>query len=228
MKNFDIISLIIFFIAWLGYEFILKSLSSKSGTIFKDLTIVRINWMREFIARDVKIFDSNLLGHSINSASFFASANLLIIAAIAGAIFGGDISNNFISELGINSFHIQMKLGLVLLCLTRGFLNFIWAIRQMNYCAAAFGSIPEGIDKARAKQYADALGNIVEPAMSNFSQGVRGYYFSLAAAMWLYGPLYLMLGSICALCLLIFRQSKSQAASGLRQIRSLLDEDNNH
>lgn len=223
MQKIDLIALILFLISWLGYEPILRMTSKKRGTIIKDLTIVRLGWIRTMISRDGKIFDANLLGHSINSASFFASANLILIAAIGGALFGGKISTQLVGQLGINSFHFQIKMGLVLICLTRGFLNFIWAIRQMNYCAAAFGAIPNNLNEYQIDKYTTALGNIIEPAMSNFSHGVRGYYFALAAGAWLYGPWFLIMGSVGAFALLVFRQSKSQSAKGLRQLRDLIE-----
>ena len=225
MQKIDLIAIILFLISWLGYEPILRLTSKKRGTIIKDLTIVRLGWIKTMIVRDAKIFDANLLGHSINSASFFASANLILIAAIGGALFNGKISTQLFGQWGIDSFHFQLKMGLVLICLTRGFLNFIWAIRQMNYCAAAFGAIPSNLSEKLVEKYTIALGNIIEPAMSNFSHGVRGYYFALAAGAWLYGPWFLILGSIGAFSLLVFRQSKSQSAKGLRQLRDLIDDD---
>lgn len=223
MQQIDYTALVIFLIIWIGYEPILRTFSKKRGTISKDLTIIRLGWIRSMIKRDGKIFDANLLGHSINSASFFASANILLIAAIAGALFGGDISAKLIGQLGIKTFHLQLKLGLVLVCLTRGFLDFIWAIRQMNYCAAAFGAVPDDLDDTNVEKFTQALGNIIEPAMSNFSQGVRGYYFALAAGAWIYGPWFLILGTFGAFTLLLLRQSKSQSADGLRQLRDLID-----
>lgn len=224
MSKFDYIALLIFFICWFGVEPILRLISKKSGLINKDLTIIRINWMRAFTKRDVKIFDSNLLGHSINSASFFASANLLIIAAIAGAIFEGQIQTKAIQKFGIENSELQLKLILILICLTRGLLNFIWSLRQLNYCAAAFGACPDNINEEKRENFALALADIVEPAMSNFSRGVRAYYFALAAGAWLYGPWFLIIGSIGAFSLLAFRQSKSQAAQGIRKMRELLEE----
>ncbi|MBN8649018.1 MAG: DUF599 family protein [Caulobacterales bacterium] len=228
MNNLDYIAIFIFLMCWFGVEPILLIISKKSGLINKDLTIIRLNWMRAFTMRDVKIFDSNLLGHSINSASFFASANLLIIAAIAGAIFEGQIQTKAIQKFGIENQELQLKLILILICLTRGLLNFIWSLRQLNYCAAAFGACPDIIDNDKRENYALALADIVEPAMSNFSRGVRAYYFALAAGAWLYGPWFLIFGSVGAFGLLAFRQSKSQAAKGIRKLRNLLEESNDN
>ncbi len=222
----DALALFVFFGCWLGYEPFLQRISKKSGLITKDLSVVRASWMKEMTVRGLKLFDSNLMGHAVNSAGNFASANLLLIAAVAGVLFGGHLPAKSVVALGLDVPTVllfQLKMGLVLLCLTRGLLNFIWALRQMNYCAAAMGSLPEMMDEATSPKFAAALSNILEPAMSNFSQGVRGYYFSLASAAWLFGPEALIIASIGAIVLLGWRQSRSQAARGLRQLRELLE-----
>jgi uncharacterized membrane protein len=223
----DVLAIAIFVFCWLGYEPFLRAISKKSGLITKDLSVVRRAWMQEMTIREIKLFDSNLMGHAVNSATNFSSANLLLIAALGGVLFSSKLPLKSIEALGFDvssPLLFQLKLALIVICLVRGLLNFIWAIRQMNYCAAAMGSIPEYMDKTVAARFTDAMGNIIEPAMSNFSQGVRNYYFSIAAAAWLFGPVYLIIASIGAIVLLGWRQSRSQAARGLRQLRELLEE----
>lgn len=227
MTQYDKIALIIFIIYWLGYEPLLRFMSKKSGVISKDLSVVRANWMRRLMGRETRLFDSQLIGHTMNSASFFASANLILIAAIMGAAFGGNITSKAVQNLGIvpeNSMIFGLKMALILVCLIRGFLDFTWALRQMNYCAASFGAIPENLSKERAQVFSDALVEILEPAMVNFSQGVRGYYFALAAAAWFYGPLFLGIAAVGAVLLLAYRQLLSPTALGIKKLRQALDE----
>ena len=225
----DTLAVIFFLLFWLGYEPFLQALGKKSGLITKDLTVVRHAWMREAVLRDQKLLDSNLLGHAINSSTHFSSASLILIAAVAGAIFSGHAPVNAVRQLGIETsgLLLQTKLGLILICLSRGFLNFIWALRQMNYCAAAFGSLPETMNRQHAHRFAEALGDILDPAMSNFSQGVRGYYFALAAAAWLLGPIPFVVATLLALLLLSWRQSRSQSARGLHALRDAIERHDN-
>ncbi|MES2721531.1 MAG: DUF599 family protein, partial [Pseudomonadota bacterium] len=81
--------------------------------------------------------DSQLLGHALNSASFFASSNLLLIAAAAGAMFGGEKTFESLSALKVvetsSRLLFELQLALVLAALARGLLDFIWSIRQINY-----------------------------------------------------------------------------------------------
>jgi len=223
----DIAALAVFVFCWLGYEPFLRRISKSRGLITKDLSVVRRAWMKEMTIREVKLYDSNLMAHAVNSATNFSSANLLLIAAVAGVLFGGNLPLKSLTTLGLDVSSTQLfqiKMALVLVCLSRGLLDFIWSLRQMNYCAAAMGSLPENMDTDLAAKFTNAVTNILEPAMTSFSQGVRAYYFSLAATAWLWGPIYLGAASIGAICLLGWRQSRSQSALGLRQLRELLEE----
>jgi uncharacterized membrane protein len=53
---------------------------------------------------------------------------------------------------------------------------------------------------------------------------VRAYYFALAAAAWLLGPLPFGIAVLTATVLLAWRSSKSRAALALRRVRALLEE----
>ena len=220
-------ALALFFICWLGYGPILKAISRRGGSLNEDMVHVRTVWMASMTQREIKLVDSQLMGHSINSASFFASTNLLLIAAVAGILFGGESALRGSAAVGAENVSLKMleaKLALVLICLTRGFLDFIWALRQMNYTLALIGAAPELHHKTDRKAFAEAASQLLNPALGSFSQGVRGYYFALAAAAWLFGPAWLALGVVSSFGLLIYRQEASPAARAIRNARRLLGE----
>ncbi len=228
MSAADVAALAIFAICWLGYERLLKRLVRGPDTINTHMTIIRAAWMRNMASRDGRLIDSQLLGHAITSATFFASANLIIIAAAAGALFGGDkvIQGVVVAPLVASApgVLLKAKLALVVIALGRGLLAFVWAIRQMNYCLAAIGAAPPlDADPAEQRDFGDAAGQVLNPALSAFNAGVRGYYFALAAGAWLLGPLAFALASIGAASLLAWRQSASTSAVGVRRLRALIE-----
>lgn len=226
MTLLDWIALALFFIAWLGYGPILGLIARRSGSLNDDMLIVRDSWMTAMTHRETRLIDSQLMGHSINSASFFASTNLLLIAAVAGILFGGENALQGFAAVGAEAVPtklLEAKLALVLVCLARGFLDFIWALRQMNYALALIGAAPEIHSETDRVAYGHAVGRVLNPALSGFSQGVRGYYFALAAAAWLFGPPWLALGVISAFSLLVWRQAGSPAARAVRAARRLLE-----
>jgi uncharacterized membrane protein len=225
----DWAALVLFFVAWFGYEPILRRVGKASGAIATDMNVMRAIWMRAMAGRrDTRLLDSQLLGHVITSASFFTSSNLILMAGVAGTLFSGYEAFNKASAVGVAAASLpllQAKLALVLVVLARGMLNFIWAIRQLNYCLALVGATPDrDSDPELLRRYADAASEVLNPALSSFSQGIRGYYFALSAAAWLFGPVLFALGTVAAFALLVYRQSSSRSARGVRMARALLEE----
>lgn len=218
-----------FGVAWFFYEPLLQRLARAPGAINTDMAVIRRAWMAALVKRDIRLTDANLIGHSINSASFFGSANLILIAALAGALFGGDATWRTVSGIGAFAqaapLVIELKLALVLLVLARGALDFVWAIRQLNYCLAVIGAAPDPTDRHRAQAFGDAAAQVINPALHAFSGGVRAYYFALAAAAWLIGPWALFLATLGAVGLLAWRQVLSPAARGLRSLRRVIEDD---
>jgi uncharacterized membrane protein len=228
MSTIDIAALTVFLVAWLFYQPILKRSARWGGVINTDMTVVRRRWMANMAARENRFLDSQLMGHVLNSASFFASANLIVIAAAAGALFRSGDTYRTVAHLTVGDtgprWLFEMKLALVVAALARGLLDFIWAIRQMNYTLAAIGAAPPPSSGAEViREYGEAASEVLNPALSSFNNGVRGYYFALAGAAWLLGPLAMTAAVIAAVALLFWRQVGSTSAKGVRRLRGVLE-----
>ena len=225
----DIAAAAIFVLCWLFYEPALKRISGGRGALNHDMVAIREAWLKRMLARDMRLMDANLLGQLLNSASFFASTNLLIIAAVAGVLFGGESMIANLRGLALTApaptWVIELKIALIVVTMARGLLDFIWSIRQFNYCAALLGAAPDNADSAHRTAYARAIGDVFDPALSSFNKGVRAYYFALAATAWIASPWAMMAGVLAAVTLLLRRQVASQAARGVRAARLLFEEE---
>ncbi|MGC8001300.1 DUF599 family protein, partial [Salmonella enterica] len=75
-------------------------------------------------------------------------------------LFGGEALQSGVDlgviERGASPAVFEAKLALVVVCLARGFLNFIWSIRQLNYTLALMGAIPDGAPAERLDRFAEA------------------------------------------------------------------------
>jgi uncharacterized membrane protein len=218
----------VFAVCWLFYQPLLNLLSRRGGAaINTDLMVVRGAWMHNMARRDGRFMDGQLLAQTLSSSSFFASSNLILIAAAASVLFGGQTSFRNVSSLEViktsSRLLFQAQIGLVVLALARGLLDFIWGIRQLNYVLAAIGAIPEHAEDETHHAYGDAAARILNPALHSVNSGVRGYYFALAAAAWLFGPISFIAATLGATGLLFWRQRRSQSAYAIADLRKLLE-----
>lgn len=224
----DMAALVVFLIAWLAYEPILQRLAHGHHVINADMMVIRRAWMGRMMDRpELRLLDSQLIGHTLNTASFFASSNLILIAGAAGVLFGGDRAFRVIEGTPLLAeappLLFALKLSLIAATLARGLLTFIWAIRQLNYTVAVIGAAPKHPSDETKRAYAQAATQVLNPALSAFNAGVRDYYFALAAAAWLVGPLAFMLTTVGAVGLLAWRQAASPAGAALSKVRALLE-----
>ena len=228
MDPLNTLALCLFGVCWMFYQPVLSWLMRRGGAINTDLTVIRAAWMRNMARRENRFMDGQILAQALNSASFFASSNLILIAGAAGALFNGDATFRHVSSLEVirtsSRILFEGQLGLIVLTLARGLLDFIWAIRQMNYTLAAIGSAPEGLDEAGHSLFGDLVARILNPALSSFSAGVRGYYFALAAAAWLFGPIPFIVATVSAVAILLWRQRSSPAAQAIADLRRALEQ----
>lgn len=217
-----------FLLAWLLYGPVVRRLWPTGGAINSDMDAVRAAWMATMAGRrEQRLLDGQLMGHALSSASFFASSNLILIAAAAGVLFGGDVTYHKILQApGLQHaprLLFDAKIVLITATLARSLLDFIWAIRQMNYALAVIGAAPERASPKWTREYGRAAASILNPALASSNSGVRGYYFALAASTWLVGPAALAVGTAWVVILLVWRQRHAPAAKGVRRARALLE-----
>ena len=230
----DLAALSFYVLCWIFYEPVLRMLRGPAGSLNSDMSRVRVAWMLQMSRRDSRFMDGQLLGHALNSGSFFASSNLLLIAAVAGVLFGGEDSFRSVSSLALirtsGRLLFETQLAVMLITLSRGLLDFIWSIRQMNYTLTIVGAAPERVegqpepDANVVDAVAQAAARVLNGALTAFNTGVRGYYFALAAAAWMFGPGPFAIATLGAVLLLAWRQTLSPAAQAVRGLRKTLDE----
>lgn len=228
MSVANTLALGLFVFAWVFYEPLLHAFARRRGGVLNtDLAIIRRAWMSNMTSREVRLMDTQILGQTLNSCSFFASSNLILIAGAAGALFGGQRTFASVSALEVvhtsSRLMFELQLALVVATLARGLLDFIWSIRQINYCLAALGAVPDPLPEGEREAFGEVLARLMNPALGSFSAGVRGYYFALAAAAWLFGPGAFVLATAGAVGLMAWRQRGSPAAVAIHEFRELIE-----
>jgi uncharacterized membrane protein len=182
---------------------------------------VRRAWMRAMLGRDNRITDASLIGHTVHSATFFASTTVVALAALLGVL--GNLDRTHAAVQGLASAAetsrvlLEAKVMLLVLVFAHGFLKLSWALRQLNYCVALIGAAPLKPDAARRDAFAERAALTVTLAVGSFNAGIRAYYFAFAALAWLFGPGPFALVTTGMVAMLLWRQFGSAAAEAIRR-----------
>ena len=217
-----------FLLAWLGYGPLIQVWRHPSSVNVR-LHEVRRVWMRVMLARDNRIVDTSLIGHTVHSATFFASTTMVALAALLGIIGNFEHGYATLAELTFTAktsrLLTETKMLLLVLVLAHTFLKLSWSLRQLNYCIALIGAAPTKPDPRRRDAIAGRIAAMLSAALSGFNAGIRGYYFALAALAWLLGPGAFALATTGIIAMLLWRQFGSEAAEAIRLGHAVLCDD---
>ena len=220
MGRFDLVALAWFVAAWLGYGQAIHALPWP-GSITARMGGVRRAWMATMLGRDNRITDASLIGHTVHSATFFASTTMVAMAGVLGLLGGFEHTYATLQDLDFTAKAsrglTEGKLLLLLLVFAHTFLKLSWALRQLNYCLALIGAAPQRPGPTQRERIATHLGALLSLAVRSFNAGIRGYYFALAALTWLLGPQALILATTGIVAMLAWRQFASGTANAIRE-----------
>ncbi|SDE32877.1 DUF599 domain-containing protein [Limimaricola pyoseonensis] len=172
----------------------------------------RREWMREFVQRDPRIFDAQIVASLRQGTSFFASTCLLAVGGVLALIGNTEPLQGVAEGLGgdmIPALLWQIKLVPVALFLTHAFLKFVWAQRIFGYCSVLMAAVPNDPADPRALPRAMQAAELNIRAAWNFNRGLRAMYFALGALAWLLGAGALALASLAVIYLLWSREFAS-------------------
>ncbi len=172
----------------------------------------RREWMREFVRRDNRIFDAQIVSSLRQGTSFFASTCLLAVGGVLALIGNTEPLQGVaegIGQVALPAVLWQIKLLPVALFLTHAFLKFVWANRIFGYCSVMMAAVPNDGADPRALPRATQAGELNIRAAWNFNRGLRAMYFALGALAWLLGAGALIAATLAVLWLLWSREFAS-------------------
>lgn len=221
----DRVALSWFLLAWLGYGLAIHAIPW-GGSITAHMNGMRRAWMRTMLARDNRITDASLIGHTVHSATFFASTTMVALAALLGMLGAFDRSVAALDALAFTAKTSRMlaeaKLLLLVLVFAHTFLKLSWALRQLNYCLALLGAVPVKVGPQERDGVSEPIATVLSLAIRSFNAGIRGYLFALAVLAWLLGPSAFLLATTGMVLMLLWRQFGSATAAAIRRSHAVL------
>ena len=215
----DWIASIWFLVMWIGYDQFAERWSLTHPSLLRQVNYYRREWMLRQTYRDNRIADIALMANLSSSPTFFASTTIIIIGGLLAMLGRASLAVDVVSKIPFSTYTSEaaweIKIGLLLCVFVFAFFRFTWALRQFNFCSILVGATLSpteflAVADADRQRHADRLGKLVALAGESFNDGLRAYYFAIAALTWFVQPFAFMLATSVVVMILYHREFRSK------------------
>ncbi len=205
---------------WVGYVWFAERLGRTRPSLVGRMGIYRRVWMARIADREQRIADVSILTNLSNGSAFFASTTLLILGGLAALLGTTEKVASVVAELPFNRAGPEqlwdIKILLLVGIFTFALFKFTWSLRLYHFCSVIVGSAPlPDAPAAEHDSFERRTGDLATLAAESFSNGLRAYYFALAALAWFLNPWVFMAVTSWVVLVLYHREFRSAALQAL-------------
>ncbi len=159
-------------------------------------------WVEGVIREKRDILAVQTLRNQVMAATFLASTAILLSlgsfsAAFRTGVFGE--AAHALNLLGTRTEALWMfKLMLLGIAFFATFFNFTLAVRYFNH----FGFMVNTFQEDDSTVSVEAVTQVLNHAALHYTIGMRGFYLSVPLALWLFGPVWMLAGSLLLVAVL--------------------------
>ncbi|MBM3357373.1 MAG: DUF599 domain-containing protein [Betaproteobacteria bacterium] len=219
----DAVALALFAAFWVGYVWYADYGRGVRPRLGREMDRYLREWVVRMVERDNRMVDVNVLRNLTRSSQFFASTSMLILGALVALMGYAEQAASVVAELPfarrVSQRLWELKILLLLLVFVYAFFKFSWSIRQFGFCSILVGATRKPPpDPEQYASHIDRIYTIVGFANGNFNNGLRAYYFGVAALSWFVHPILMIVVTLAVVYVLHTREFRS------RTLRVLLQE----
>jgi uncharacterized membrane protein len=211
----DAAALTLFIALWVAYQWYADYSRPMRPRLGGEMDRFVRGWMEQMVGRDNRMVDVNILRNLMRSSQFFASTTMLILGALVALMGYAEKAATVVAELPFGqqvSLRLwELKVVVLLLIFVYAFFKFSWSLRQFGFSSILVGAAGKPV--ADASRYAvdiDRVAVILSFANRNFNQGLRSYYFGVAALSWFVHPGLMIAMTLAVVYVLHMREFRSR------------------
>ena len=159
-------------------------------------------WVKGVIRDKRDIMAVQTLRNQVMAATFLASTAILICLGAFSAAFRPGVFNDIshaLNLLGTKTETLWMfKLMMLGILFFVTFFNFTLAIRYYNHA----GFMINTFEPEDATVSGEAVTQVLNHGALHYTIGMRGFYLSVPLALWLFGPIWMLVGSLVLISVL--------------------------
>ena len=163
---------------------------------------LRREWVQTIMEEERDILAVQTIRNWVMASSFLASAAILIGLGVLSAAFSAERTfeiSQALNLLGTKSEEMWLiKLMLLAVDFFFAFFNFALSIRYYTHASFAI-NVPPSHDPIVTY---DAVTEILNRGAIHYTLGMRGYYLSVPFTLWMFGPMWMAIGTAVLIMIL--------------------------
>jgi uncharacterized membrane protein len=209
----DLLAVSFIVLCWFLIGFLIEHPPQGRPSVSALMAEYRREWMRQFVTRQPRIFDANVIDSLRQGTAFLASACIIALGGGVAMIGNSDQLADVAKDLSpaVVTGGIVLRVLLSLLFLANALLKFIWANRLFGYCAILMAAVPNDPDHPMAYHRAGQAAEVNITAARAFNDGLRSVYFALGALAWLLGAVPLIIATLLTVGTITRREFASRS-----------------
>jgi uncharacterized membrane protein len=166
--------------------------------------------MRMLYRDDPRIVDTTIQASLLSGIAFFASTTIIVVGGLIALLGATDQAIRVLADIPFAIKHSrgtwELKVLLLITIFVYAFFKFAWSFRLLKYSAILIGATPlrSEID-AKAEDFARRIAELISLEAVHFNQGLRSYFFALAALGWFIHP-YLFIAATAWVTVVLYRR----------------------
>jgi uncharacterized membrane protein len=221
----DLFVLAWFVSCWAGYTFFANRKWRRKASLVGALRIYRRHWFRNMVTHENRIGDIAGMNALLTGATFFASSSMLILGGLAALLGAPERAIDAVADLPFahrdSEVIWRIKIIALIFVFVYAFFKFSWSIRQFSFCAILIGAAPHSDNPDEHDDFVRAMTSVASFASENFNQGLRAFYFAMAALAWFLHPWLFVLASALVVYVLYRREFHSPTLYALTRPSSI-------
>lgn len=216
----NLFALLFFLVCFRGYLYYTTLRAVDTPCLAYAMHRFRKQWIRMALTRENRIADTNIVANLERNVSFFASASLLVLAGLLTLLSAADDVLTMLADFPLSDHSTrgewEVKVMLLIFLFVYAFFKFTWSLRQYGLVSVMIGGAPELKllpSEEEMARHVDSISKMSSKASGNFNNGLRSYYFAMAALGWFINAWFFLGLSIFVVFVLYRREFKSDTLS---------------
>lgn len=216
----DFAALGLLLVCWLGSTLLTEHAPARWPSTSRLMAQYRRMWMVQFLTRQPRIFDSQIISQLRQGTAFFTSASMIAIGGGLALLGNTDRLRVVAEDLTQTTEPLivwEIKVIVMLLFAANAFLKFVWSHRLFGYCSVLMAAVPNDPEDPVALPRAMKAAEINITGARGYNRGLRSVYFGIAAAAWLAGAWALIVAVVFTTGVILRREFASNSRAVLME-----------